>query len=426
MHSAGASRGAKGCLRISAIGPKPGSMKLAPTTRGPLTLAVLSALLLIAVQSAWAQTLTTLYNFTGGADGGTPYSTLVLDKAGNLYGTTSAGGASGCGTVFEVAPNGAETTLYSFAGGTDGCNPWAGLVFDKKGNLYGTTQYGGNTAGCGGPACGTVYELTPSGGGWTEQVLYSFEGFLDPGIPTGNLILDKKGNLYGTTTSCEDGNACGSVFELKHSKGGWTEAVLFAFGCGDGCVPWAGLIFDAKGNLYGTTFSGEGGYGVAFELTPSGGGWTQTILQQGLQAFSTYAGLVFDKNGNLYGTTGSPGIVFELTPSEGGWTETILHNFAGYPNDGADPFADLVFDSKGNLYSTTFGGGTSDNGTVFELTPSEGGWTETILHNFAVSDGAAPWAAVVIGKKGILYGTTALGGSYDAGTVFALNPKKKK
>jgi uncharacterized repeat protein (TIGR03803 family) len=329
-----------------------------------------------------------------------------------------------------------EKVLHSF-NGTDGASP-NGLIFDAAGNLYGTT-FQGSTYGD-----GTVFELTPTGGGgWTEKVLHNFSGYPGDGSrPLADLIFDAAGNLYGTT---EEGGTyglpfgSGTVFEVTpQAGGGWTETVLYAFcsqDCNDGGGPEAGLIFDAAGNLYGTTVGG-GTYrgGAVFELTPTaGGGWTEQVLHSfgnGADGAELYAGLIFDAAGNLYGTTQyggtyGCGTVFQLTPTGGGgWTELVLLNFNG--TDGFEPEAGLIFDAAGNLYGTTYQGGGYGVGTVFELTPTAGGgWTETVLHSFNYNnstDGAYPQAGLIFDAAGNLYGTTAGGGTYGRGAVFELTP----
>src|ERR1019366_6074253 len=263
--------------------------------------------------------------------GNNPYSSLIFDAAGNLYGTTFGGGTSGYGTVFELRPGAGgtwtEKVVYSFANnGTDGHEPYAGLIFDAAGNLYGTTWAGGPSD------LGTVFELTPAGGGtWTEKVLHSFiNDGTDGNEPYAGLIFDAAGNLYGTT---QDGGTAftGTVFQLTPAAGGtWTEKVVYSFANNgtDGTVPKAGVIFDAAGNLYGTTSQGgPSNAGTVFELTPAGGGT---------------------------------------------WTEKVLHTF-GSSTDGIDPVAGLIFDGAGNLYGTTSRGGTYNRGTAFELTPAGGG-----------------------------------------------------
>jgi uncharacterized repeat protein (TIGR03803 family) len=370
---------------------------------------------------ASAQTLTTLYSFNG-TDGALPIPALISDGNGNLYGTTQYGGANGNGSVFKVARSGTGTVLYafgSFAG--DGARPRAGLIADGNGNLYGTTQYGG--ANC----CGPVVRLTPSGTSWTETVLYSFRSFAGDGAyPYASLLADTSGNLSGTTEAGGT-NGRGTVFKLTPSGTSWTETVLYAFGsfAGDGAYPYASLLADASGNLYGTTFSGgTNGLGTVFKLTPSGTSWTETVLHSfGSSAgdgHAPYAGLIADASGNLCGTTlygGANGLgtVFKLTPSGTSWTETLLHTFSG--SDGGYPWASLIADASGNLYSTTEAGGANGFGTVFKLTPSG---AETVLHSFTGSDGSVPYGGLIADASGNLYGVTYWGGANGLGMVFKL------
>lgn len=331
----------------------------------------------------WVETV--LHNFGNAKDkdGTYPEANLVLDSSGNLYGITLEGGVHNQGTVYKLSPAAGgkwtETILHSFSGGTsvntnDGAEPEAGLLFDSAGNLYGTTAAGGNYGQ------GTVFELSPvSGGGWIEKIIWSFGNGTDGANPEGSLIFDSIGNLYGTT---ERGGAqnSGTVYELSEAAGTWTDALLHSFGSTpeDGLTPLSTLAFDASGNLYGTTQSGGSGYGTVFELSPSGGGdWTETILHDFVNG-SDGSGpgseqLVFDTAGNLYGTTSyggshTTGIVFELSPSLGGWMETVTHSFGGV-NDGEFPYAGVIPDSAGNLYGATFEGGSSGNGIVYEITP---------------------------------------------------------
>ncbi len=387
-----------------------------------------------------AQTLTTLYSFAGPpSDGATPTAGLIADAAGDLYGTTEFGGGSGCqspigngcGIVFKLTPSGTETVLHSFTGSpSDGANPFAGLIAHAAGNLYGTTALGGASDD------GTVFKLTPSG---TETVLYSFTGSPSDGaIPTAGLIADPAGNLF-STTHVGGASGDGTVFKLTRSG---TETVLHSFtGGGDGAVPIAGLIADAAGNLYGTTFTGGGsgcggsGCGTVFKLTRSG---TESVLHSFTGSFGDGAGpdagLIADAAGNLYGTTefgggsigcrstigNGCGTVFKLTPSG---TETVLYSFTG-GGDGAEPFAGLIADAAGNFYGTTSQGGASNDGTVFKLTPSG---TETVLHSFTDgSDGGFPLAGLITDAAGNLYGTTSQGGGGSGcgdsgcGTVFEI------
>jgi uncharacterized repeat protein (TIGR03803 family) len=423
---------------------------------------------LILATFAFAQNETVLYSFHGGTDGQDPMAGLIADQAGNLYGTTYYGGDSNCsfacGIVFELSPPSApggqwtENVLYTFKGGADGANPQGGLVFDSAGNLYGTTAAGGSGGpGCPGNGCGTVFELSPPslpGGAWTETVLYRFLGSHDGADPAAGVIFDGEGRLYGTTANggnllaCAGG--CGTVFQLSppSSPGGtWTETVLKALGENpDGARPVAGLIFDGQGNLYGTT---EGGthldtqFGTVFELSPPavpGGSWTETLLYafHGSDGSAPTASLIFDPQGNVYGTTlhggtgfrcrSGCGTAYELSPPSvpgGPWTEKVLFNFEAF--FGAEPAAALVFDSLGNLFGTTQfdGGGGATGGTAFQLTPpvrSGGAWRLTSLHVFpgGSGDGANPLAPLLRAPEGVFYGTTMAGGTADFGSVYSL------
>jgi uncharacterized repeat protein (TIGR03803 family) len=277
-------------------------------------------------QAGGSWTHETLWAFGGtSGDGKEPLCDLVADGSGNLYGTTFVGGSASAGTVFELTESGgtwAETVLHSFANGSDGANPEAGLLL-KGSALYGTTSAGGAYLE------GTIYELTQSSGVWTESVLYDFAGGSDGAQPIGALIKGSKGKFFGTTeygggSGCSGGAGCGTVFELSQSGGAWTEKVLYAFtGGGDGAYPAAGLVLSGTGALYGTAQNGgKIGEGVAFKLTKSGGTWSETVLHSfgGKSDGANPEGpLILDKLGNLYGTTSSGGAhdngaVYEITP----------------------------------------------------------------------------------------------------------------
>jgi uncharacterized repeat protein (TIGR03803 family) len=421
-----------------------------------VNLAIFTVTLLVSSTWAGAQE-TVLHSFTNnGEDGFYPSTSLIFDTAGNLYGTTHMGGEGGgpscsvgCGTVFQFAPGAGgtwtETVLHSFSdNGKDGYYPYASLIFDAAGNLYGTTGEGGAHD------FGTVFELTPTAdGGWTEKILHSFnQNGKDGYEPRASVTFDTKGNLYGTTYGGGAHNS-GAVFELvPKAGGGWTEKILRSFNDkGEGGY-WlnAGLILDAAGNLYGTTFwggnsrCGREGCGTVFELIPKGSGsWTEKVLHRfnGAEGVRPSSGLIFDASGNLYGTTQlgggahNSGTVFELLPKAGGgWTEKILHRFHKDP-DGAVPVGGLIFDSAGNLYGTTASGGAYYNGgTVFELTPTAGGsWAEEILYSFDRNGGSgfSPQASLILDASGNLYGTTVNGGGgtgcdFGCGTVFEITP----
>jgi len=397
------------------------------TLHGVVVFALLSALAVFSAQTARAQTLNTLYAFTGGVDGGKPYAGVIRDAKGNLYGTTSTGGAYGYGTVFEVTPAGTYTVLYSFLGSPDGAHPYGALVRDSKGNLFGTTPEGGIAGGVCNANCGTVFELVRTGKTYTEKVLYAFAGGADGANPYAGLVRDSKGNLYGTTVAYGSSNCvCGTVFKLSPDG---TMTTLYQFGGGtDGANPYGVLARDAKGNLYGTTEWGGDlgctpiGCGTVFEVSATG---AEKVLHSftGEDGAEPFAGLVRDAKGNLYGTAtwggtyGTYGTVFELTKKG---TFTVLHNFAGGdPGDGINPNASLVRDKQGNLYGTTFGGGYN-YGTVFEVTPTG---SETVLYGFiARADGSSPYGSLVLDGQGNLYGTAEQGGDYGYGTVFKLTP----
>jgi len=329
-----------------------------------------------------------LYSFqgAGAGDGGGPGTPLVFDGLGNLYGTTGGGGAlsancpfGGCGTVFELAFDGgawSETVLYSFQSGTDGFSPQSNLVFDKTGNLYGTTAGGGGT-GCGGIGCGTVFELSPptaQGGAWTENILYAFQAGQDGFIPAGNLAIDARGNLYGITEGDGKCTSCGTVFKLippTVSGGAWSKHVLHYFqdNSSDGQTPIAGPALHQ--GLYGTTdLGGALGQGTVYQLTPGAVGVTETVLYSfgsNVSDVQPFAGVVFDQAGNLYGTTSGggnlTGTVFQLQPpsqSGGSWTEAVLHTFTGGP-DGGGPYGTLLVRGHA-LYGTTAAGGNSKCG----------------------------------------------------------------
>jgi uncharacterized repeat protein (TIGR03803 family) len=346
---------------------------------------------------------TVLHSFRGGkTDGGNPQAGVVIDGTGNIYGTTYSGGGTGCetgcGTVYELSPTltGGWTysVIYSFTGGADGAQPLSQLVLDSSNNLYGTTLYGGSHN------FGGVFKLSHSSGTWVETVLYSFTGGTDGANPYAGVIFDNSGNLYGTTWKgghsggiCSP--SCGVVFELSNSSGVWTESVLYTFlGGTDGAFPQAPLTRDALGNLYGMTITGGvaggcggEGCGVVFELSNSSGGWTETVIhtfQPGSSGFGGYggatpyySGVTLDTFGNLYGATNNGGkdgvgVVFELSPSSGSWTEKVLDSFSG-PN-GENPDSGVTLDGSGNVFGATAeggpnrcGGGTC--GVIYEITP---------------------------------------------------------
>jgi uncharacterized repeat protein (TIGR03803 family) len=413
-----------------------------PISNRLLAVALLTLGMFSAVSLAYSQTFKVLYSFTGGADGGEPFAGLVFDAAGNIYGTTYGGGDTGCfagcGVVFELTPGSggwSESTLHSFTGGSDGANPFDSLILDGDGNLYGTTQVGGIS--CGHTfGCGVAFELSPGSDGWTETALYSFQGGMGGYYPIAGLVFDKKGDLYSTLENGGGTGSPGIVYELS-GKDNWNEQILYSFGGNDsGAAPMAAPIFDAKGNLYGTTSCCGGG--AVWELAH--GTWKEKTLY----AFQSGGGdnpegsLVLDKAGNLYGTTlegggkdrKGRGVVFKLAKSGDKWRETVLHVFRG-GNDGQFLYGTPVLDKAGNLYGTTEQDGKYGCGTVFKLAPHPGdAWKETILHQFTGgSDGCAPsFEALISDAAGNLYGTASEGGNpgcYDkngCGVVFEITP----
>jgi uncharacterized repeat protein (TIGR03803 family) len=398
-----------------------------------------------------------IHNFSGsstapyGVDGDAPITNVIFDQAGNLYGTTPVGGSvasaatcyavSRCGgAVFKLSKNASGqwigSLLYAFGASGDGLNPQGGLVADSAGNLYGTTPYGGAHG------LGSVYELiAQSSGGYKERVIYSFAGGTDGFYPSGTLISDVAGNLYGATfyggnTLCPYNIGCGIIFELSPGAGGkWTEAILYRFTGGtDGEFPGSPLTFDSAGNLYGVgSGSNNAGLGTVFQLSPSGGSWTFSLLHAftGLDGAFPGGGLIFDASGNLYGVAEGGakgnGVVYELSPGSGGWTQTLLHTFQG-KTDGGYPNP-LAIDQHGHLFGTAAIGGSTTNcssgcGVVFELVQIAGQWQQKAIYSFAGgNDGQLPLARVIFDSVGNLYGSTYYGGGpYAGGTVYKLTP----
>jgi uncharacterized repeat protein (TIGR03803 family) len=322
--------------------------------------------------------LSPIYSFGSQKDDGVnPVSRVVFGPGGLLYGTTSAGGAGGWGTVFSLQPPATackavlcpwvETTLYTFTGGDDGGDPLYGdLSFDQMGNIYGTTLAGGSSGE------GVVFKLARSGSGWTESVLWSFTGDSDGGAPTAGVIFDTAGNLYGTT-SAGSSHFSGTVYELSPTQSGWSETTLYSFtgetGAGSG-----GLVMDAHGNLFGITGGSDGGISAAYELTPQNGSWSFTQLQNfGDEYIGAVAAPTFDAHGILYGvlptTDGAfnAGEVFQLTPSGNQWLYSTYYDFNSSPTGLS--LGGVTFDGSGNMYGTGLGGGSDYDGTVWEITP---------------------------------------------------------
>ena len=395
---------------------------------------ILCALLLVTAAVAQGRKLTVLHAFEG-VDGGNPlYAGLVRDSEGNLYGTTNSGGdlacsnGSGCGTVFKVAANGEETVLYSFKGGADGSAPGARLWRDAAGNLYGTTQAGGISN------AGTIFRLNKAG---KETVLYSFTGGTDGGQPLGGLIRDSAGNFYGTTLHggldplqiCNSGAGCGVVFKLDLAG---NETVLYSFkGETDGGESIAGLVRDSAGNLYGTTQIGGDpdcvggvGCGTVFKLGKTGILTTLYSFTYGTDGGQPASDLTLDSAGNLYGTafgggdlscTGGNGfgcgVVYKVDTAG---QETVLYAFTG-GRDGRSPYAGVIRDAAGDLWGTTILGGAFNNGVVYRVNPAG---KEIVLHSFTGGvDGAIPYAGVIRDLAGNFYGTTNAGGDLTCGNV---------
>jgi len=361
-----------------------------------------------------------IYNFAGGVDGESPVAGVVRDSAGNFYGATNTGGANNAGTVFKLSRTGVETVLYTFTGGADGYLPYAGVILDKSGNLYGTTAFGGAFNS------GTIYRVNIATD--QETVLHNFIAgtSTDGSLPYAGLIEDTKGNLYGTTLeggdiSCEAGEGCGVVFKLDTMTS--KETLLYTFtGSPDGDRPQASLIRDSQGNLYGTTSSGGLlNAGAVFEVN------SVTHAESILYSFTggndgkrPLACLVRDTSGNLYGTasmggSADSGTVFEINATG---QYSTLYTFTG-GTDGQYPYAGLTLDAQGNLYGTTIFGGASSDGVVFELGKTG---VETVLHTFNGSNGQYPVAALLSDGKGDFYSTTELGGAHGDGVVFKLTP----
>ena len=350
---------------------------------------------------------TVLYSFPSGPDGYAPFAGVTRDAAGNLYGTTLEGGSGNAGTVYKVDASGHETVLYSFMGGDDGSGPSAGVTLDAAGNLYGTTTYGG--AG----NAGVVYRVDAGG---HETVLYSFGGGGDGGSPQAGVTRDAAGNLYGTTVWGGTGFA-GVVYKVASSG---RETVLYNFtGNADGGNPASGVILDAEGNLYGTTSGIPANAGVVYKVDRAGHETVLYTFTGAADGGYPYAGVVRDAAGTLYGTTyyggtENGGVVYRLDTAG---RETVLHNFRG-GTDGRQPYAGVIADAAGNLYGTTEAGGTANGGVVYKL--DAGGKETILHSFTGAADGRFPQGGVILDAAGNLYGTTAWGGAKTAGLVFVI------
>jgi uncharacterized repeat protein (TIGR03803 family) len=395
---------------------KRANLVAAVSSRGVASAVLVGLLVFLFVSAppASAQTFTVLYQFRSGPGGINPYAGVVTDAKGDLYGTTYNDGAFASGTVFRITAAGKERVLHSFSQtGGDGAFPWYGtLARDPSGNLYGTTITGGIK---GQLCCGTVFKVTASG---EETVLYRFGGINGDGFPQDGVVRDSSGNLYGTTQNGGPDNA-GTVFKVDPTG---KKTVLYSFtGSTDGGYPMAGVVLDTEGNLYGTTFGGGSGAGTVFKVDPTGEETVFYAFTGSNDGGYPEAGVIRDSRGNMYGTTYSGGTdglgtVFKVNANG---QETVLHNFTG-GSDGALPLgASLARDSAGNLYGTTPQGGSTDFGVVFKIDTRS---NETVLHTFSATDGKIPYGTLIIDKAGNLYGTTYQGGAYGGGVVFKIAP----
>ena len=383
----------------------------------------------LAATPASAQTYTVLHNFTG-SDGSLPTSTLIFDRAGNLYGTTEYGGTHGDGVVFQLKHAGSGWSfnpIHEFdwnGSGGDGADPldYGGLTIAPDGSIYGTTENGG-ILGCDGEStCGVVFRLQPPPTActsalcpWLESIVYEFNPQSGGEFPVSNVVFDSSGNLYGTTQYS-------TVYELSPSGGSWTQTDHDL-----GYFFTAGLIFDNAGNLYGVANGGE--HGIVFELTPSPSGWTETTLYSftgGDDGSDPFGGLIFDQAGNLYGSTsaggsGQGGTIFELSPSGDGWIFQTLCSFVGIAG-GYGPESALTMDAAGNIYGTTYADGAFGGGSVFKATRYGNNWTCTDLYDFQGDTGAYPIGGVAVDANGNIYGTASRSGTDNDGVIWEITP----
>ena len=416
------------------------------------------AIVALVANAALASGTTVAYSFAGDDDGEYPSTDLILDGAGNLYGTTVQGGDLGGGTVFQLSPSGRggwiHTVLYSFTGGADGGQPYGGVTLGEDGSLYGTAVIGGTGGTCVEDGCGVAFKLTNAGGTWTETVIHDFTGGGDGYGPGSGLTFDQDGNLYGMTPTGGAGGL-GTIYQLRPgaadqlrpgaadqlrpgAAAAWTLRVIHSFtGGDDGGAGSAGrLLLDGDGSLLGVaTVGGAFGQGTVFELSASPAGrWrlrTLYAFKGQPDAGFPYGGLVRDAAGNLYGTSyyegaGDLGAVYQLSPkSGGGWKERVLYSFRG-GLDGSNSIATLVFGAGGVLYGTTSEGGAPgcSCGTIFAMTPGPGGrWRESVVYRFeGVPDGAFAYNGMVADPAGNLYGTTVHGGADNEGSIYQFTP----
>jgi len=406
-------------------------MKFPPDLR--IRAVAATAVFTLSLATVTAATTKVIFSF-GQGEGEYADTDLETDSAGNIYGTTVLGGDFGGGTVFQLSPttNGwVHTVLYSFTGGADGGEPYKGVTLDREGNLYGTAVTGGS-GGCEG-GCGVVYKLTNSGGIWTHAVIHAFTGGNDGSGPGARVTVDRSGNVYGMAPT---GGAygLGTIYKIHQvQSGAWNLKIIHAFtGGADGATGSAGRMILRNGHLYGAaTSGGTYGSGVIFELTPRGGEWDfRTIYSFKGQPDGSfpYGALLFDASGNIFGTTyyggaNNIGAVYELSRRPAGeWEEKVLYSFRDGTN-GNSPISNLVFDSAGNLYGTTSEGGLG-SGIIFKLSPVSGDqWTETVVHRFrGPPDGAFAYNGMVVDRFGNFYGATVHGGDNDDGSIYKFTP----
>jgi uncharacterized repeat protein (TIGR03803 family) len=364
-----------------------------------------------------------------------PYTELVRDGAGNLYGTAVEGGEFGGGTVFQLTPSGNLTVLYNFTGQQDGGQPYGGVTLDAQGNLYGTAVVGGSGRACE-EGCGVAYKLANEGGVWTQTVLHNFTGGNDGAGPGAGLTIDQRGNLYGMTP-IGGSYGLGTIYQLHPTQQGeWRFRLVHTFTGGlDGSSGSAGrMIFDQAGRLVGaTTVGGAYGHGIVFRLRHRAGSWKLKTLHSFRgqpDAGFPYGSLLIDRAGRLYGTTyydgaNDLGAVYQLTQGPDGlWRERVLHSFQGGIS-GSNSVSNLVLESR-SLYGTTSQGGAPgcSCGTIFELTPDgQGTWTHRVAHAFTgAPDGAYAYSGMVADGQGNLYGATAFGGEADDGAIYRFTP----
>jgi len=425
-------------------------------------------LLSLITATAQAQTVTVLHHFQGlqqgGSDGGVPEAGLTMDRAGNLYGTTSSGGtvgtncnSLGCGTVFQLQHRGSNWTmqqLYKFPGGSNGLVPIGRVSFGPDGSLYGTTTQGGQPHCDENLGCGVVFNLKPPATfcgsiscPWRETILYSFSGGVDGASPASDLAFDQLGNIYGAAPlggyiggsgNCQL-EGCGVIYKLTPSNGSWTQTVLYTFSGGaDGSNPWGGVIADTLGNLYGISTAGGNfdcnppyGCGTVFQLAHTQSGWTLNTLytfQHESDGYFPTGGLVFDRSGNLYGSTesggaNSGGTVFKLSYTGGSWMFSQIYALTetnGFGQGG--PAGPLTVDASGSLYGATQADGAYNIGSIFKLTPSGGSWAYSNIYDFRGEAGSYPYDGLIVDSNGTIYGTAAYDGHFARGTVFEITP----